>query len=134
VGGGGGFESLWVLFSSFIFVAVFLVILLLLHLFIPTTALSKSLGFKHQSLFLTEQIDVTGNITSKKGLVDVYDIFGPAPQTLQGADALATALNSLVVVPDFFRGSYMEGEVSISLPLSIFLFCELARSLDEDEN
>ncbi|PMD18037.1 dienelactone hydrolase [Hyaloscypha hepaticicola] len=53
---------------------------------------------------------ITGNTQSTKGLVDVYDIFGPAPQTLQGADALAAALGALVVVPDFFRGSYMVGE------------------------
>ncbi|KAH8774106.1 dienelactone hydrolase [Hyaloscypha sp. PMI_1271] len=53
---------------------------------------------------------VTGNLSSKKALVDVYDIFGPAPQTLQGADALATALDILVVVPDFFKGSPMLGE------------------------
>jgi hypothetical protein len=31
---------------------------------------------------------------------------------LQGADALAAALGALVVVPDFFRGSYMVGDVS----------------------
>jgi dienelactone hydrolase len=57
------------------------------------------------------RIDVTGNTQSKKGLIDVYDIFGPAPQTLQGADALATALGCVVVVPDLFRGSYMVGDV-----------------------
>ena len=66
---------------------------------------------------LTWRTDVTGNLSSKKALVDVYDIFGPAPQTLQGADALATALDVLVVVPDFFKGSPMLGEVRISLPL-----------------
>lgn len=51
---------------------------------------------------------VTGNASSKKGLVDVYDVFGPAPQTLQGADALAKALDILVVVPDFFKGEPMQ--------------------------
>jgi hypothetical protein len=55
---------------------------------------------------------VTGNLQAKKALVDVYDIFGPAPQTLQGADALAKALDILVVVPDFFRGSPAQSEVS----------------------
>jgi hypothetical protein len=60
---------------------------------------------------LIRRTDVTGNLSSKKAIVDVYDIFGPAPQTLQGADALATALDILVVVPDFFKGSPMLGEV-----------------------
>ncbi|PMD31223.1 dienelactone hydrolase [Hyaloscypha variabilis F] len=53
---------------------------------------------------------VTGNLSSKRAIIDVYDIFGPAPQTLQGADALATALDLIVVVPDFFKGSPMLGE------------------------
>jgi len=61
----------------------------------------------------TKRADVTGNLESKKAIVDVYDIFGPAPQTLQGADALATALDLIVVVPDFFRGSAMLGEVCV---------------------
>ncbi|TVY33770.1 hypothetical protein LSUB1_G007982, partial [Lachnellula subtilissima] len=38
----------------------------------------------------------------------LYDVFGPAPQTLQGADALSAALNALVLVPDFFKGVKME--------------------------
>lgn len=53
---------------------------------------------------------VTGSPSSTKAIVDVYDIFGPAPQTLQGADLLATALGALVIVPDFFKGSYMKSE------------------------
>ena len=32
------------------------------------------------------------------------DIFGLAPQTIQGADLLSAALGALVVVPDFFKG------------------------------
>lgn len=48
--------------------------------------------------------DVTGNVESSVGLVDVYDIFGLASQTLQGADLLATRLNAVVLVPDFFKG------------------------------
>lgn len=42
--------------------------------------------------------------------MDIYDVFGPAPQTLQGADLLATALNVLVFVPDFFRGNPIKPE------------------------
>jgi dienelactone hydrolase len=38
------------------------------------------------------------------GLVDIYDIFGMSDQTVQGADLLATRLNAVVLVPDFFEG------------------------------
>lgn len=54
--------------------------------------------------------DVTGNQASAKAIVDVYDIFGAAPQTLQGADLIAAALDVLVLVPDFFKGSPMQNE------------------------
>ena len=37
------------------------------------------------------------------------DIFGLAPQTLQGADLLAAALDALVLVPDFFKGEPAQG-------------------------
>ncbi|KAK9429341.1 dienelactone hydrolase [Lipomyces doorenjongii] len=47
---------------------------------------------------------ITGSATSTIGIIDVYDAFGMATQTLQGADMLATALNALVLVPDFFKG------------------------------
>jgi hypothetical protein len=73
-------------------------------LFVPPHTLSSPYR-------LTWRTDVTGNLSRKKALIDVYDIFGPAPQTLQGADALATALDILIVVPDFFKGSPMLGEV-----------------------
>lgn len=48
--------------------------------------------------------DVTGNANSGIGLVDLYDVFGLANQTLQGADLLARRLNAVVLVPDFFEG------------------------------
>ena len=48
--------------------------------------------------------DVTGNQASNKGIIDVYDIFGNAPQTFQGADMLAAGLDAVVIVPDFFQG------------------------------
>ena len=54
--------------------------------------------------------DVTGAETSTKAVVDIYDVFGPAPQTLQGADLLAAALNVLVLVPDFFKGEPAQHE------------------------
>jgi dienelactone hydrolase len=55
-------------------------------------------------------LDVTGSKTAIKGIVDIYDIFGPAPQTLQGADLLAAALDALVIVPDFFKGKPAQNE------------------------
>lgn len=53
---------------------------------------------------------MTGSETSTKAIVDIYDIFGPAPQTLQGADLLAAALGILIIVPDFFRGNPAQNE------------------------
>ena len=34
----------------------------------------------------------------------MYDVFGLAPQTLQGADRLSALASALVLVPDFFDG------------------------------
>lgn len=38
----------------------------------------------------------------------IYDVFGPAQQTLQGADRLAASLSATVLVPDFLQGSYAQ--------------------------
>ncbi|KAH9895372.1 alpha/beta-hydrolase [Xylariomycetidae sp. FL2044] len=51
---------------------------------------------------------VTGPKEATKGIIHIYDIFGYYPQTLQGADILATsddAQKYLVFMPDWFRGS-----------------------------
>lgn len=65
---------------------------------------------------------VTGSESAAKfGLVDVYDIFGAANQTLQGADLLAAALNVVVLVPDFFKGEACQGEW-FSNPRYVLLF------------
>jgi len=40
---------------------------------------------------------------SDMAIVAVYDIFGFKPQTQQGADMLATAMNATVFMPDFFE-------------------------------
>ena len=48
--------------------------------------------------------DVTGNKQASRAIIDVYDVFGFMPQTLQGADRLADSLDALVLVPDFFKG------------------------------
>lgn len=50
--------------------------------------------------------DVTGPATATKAIIDVYDIFGPSSQVLQGADGLAKALGALVLVPDLLEGRY----------------------------
>ena len=52
---------------------------------------------------------MTGSQTSTKAIVDVMDVFGLAPQTIQGADLLAAALNAIVLVPDFFKGEPAQG-------------------------
>lgn len=54
---------------------------------------------------VADRIDVTGPKNATAGIVDIYDIFGMAIQTLQGADILATRLNVVVLVPDFFHGA-----------------------------
>lgn len=53
---------------------------------------------------------MTGEKSSSIGIVDIYDIFGFSIQTLQGADLLATLLNALVLMPDFFHGEKVQAE------------------------
>lgn len=61
-------------------------------------------------------LDITGSQSSTHALLILYDIFGYYPQTLQGADILASSNTSdpdsgsehpsyLVIMPDFFNGS-----------------------------
>lgn len=52
--------------------------------------------------------DQTGPSNAKHGILVVYDIFGYFPQTIQGADILATGDHEKpyqVFMPDFFEGS-----------------------------
>ena len=51
--------------------------------------------------------DITGPESPSTGIIDLYDIFGPAPQTVQGADMLASALGAVVLLPDFLKGDYV---------------------------
>ncbi|CRG83121.1 putative AIM2 family protein C30D10,14 [Talaromyces islandicus] len=51
---------------------------------------------------------VAGNISSKNGVIVVYDIFGFYPQTLKGADRLAEQLNAVALVPDYLEGVYAD--------------------------
>lgn len=46
----------------------------------------------------------TGDASSKRAILLVYDVFGLASQTLQGADRLASSVNALILIPDFFEG------------------------------
>lgn len=53
------------------------------------------------------QTDVTGPSDAKRAILWVFDIFGYFPQTIQGADILASSSDNpyLVVMPDFFEGN-----------------------------
>ncbi|ROW04617.1 hypothetical protein VPNG_07472 [Cytospora leucostoma] len=52
---------------------------------------------------------VTGPADATRAVIDIYDIFGFASQTLQGADRLAEHMGgALVLVPDLLDGSYAE--------------------------
>ncbi|KAH8894809.1 dienelactone hydrolase family protein [Thozetella sp. PMI_491] len=48
---------------------------------------------------------VVGPADAKRAIIDIYDIFGIAPQTIQGADRLSAHLDALVLLPDFFNGA-----------------------------
>ncbi|TFK36788.1 dienelactone hydrolase [Crucibulum laeve] len=50
-----------------------------------------------------KKVYVTGSGSDKHALVCVFDIFGYFPQTQQGADILASTLNTTVYMPDFFE-------------------------------
>ncbi|KAL7814381.1 Alpha/Beta hydrolase protein [Trichoderma gracile] len=51
---------------------------------------------------------IVGPEDATKGIVDIYDIFGIWPQTIQGADRLAAHTGFLVLVPDFFDGTGLD--------------------------
>lgn len=53
-------------------------------------------------------LDIVSPENPSRAVVLVYDVFGPAPQTLQGADRLSAALDALVLVPDFLNGTYFD--------------------------
>ncbi|KLO20021.1 hypothetical protein SCHPADRAFT_912270 [Schizopora paradoxa] len=63
--------------------------------YVPKGKFIKYAGF--------EKVYVTGPEKSDTAIVSVYDIFGFFPQTEQGADILATTLNAVVYMPDFFE-------------------------------
>ena len=49
-------------------------------------------------------IDITGDPSSKKGLVVVTDAFGIESKVQHGADMLAARLKAVVLIPDLFLG------------------------------
>ena len=67
---------------------------------------------------LTLHADVTGPSDADKAIVVIYDIFGYFPQTLQGADILATSDKQKyrVFIPDWFKGTPADIAWSVVLP------------------
>ncbi|KAI5861511.1 alpha/beta-hydrolase [Durotheca rogersii] len=63
---------------------------------------------KHGNIYI--YIYVIGPPSATRAIIDLYDVFGLSPQTLQGADRLSAALDALVIVPDFFAGVYAQHE------------------------
>ena len=53
---------------------------------------------------MPSSIDITGDPSSKKGLVVATDAFGIEAKVQFGADMLATHLNAVVLIPDLFLG------------------------------
>jgi len=50
-----------------------------------------------------KDVYAVGSTSAKHAIIAVYDIIGMVNQSQQGADRLATALNALVLMPDFFK-------------------------------
>ncbi|CAH0048534.1 unnamed protein product [Clonostachys solani] len=51
---------------------------------------------------------IVGSEDADKAIIDIYDIFGVASQTIQGADRLAGHTSALVFVPDLFEGKSLD--------------------------
>lgn len=52
--------------------------------------------------------DIVGSEDADKAIIDIYDIFGVASQTIQGADRLAAHASALILVPDLFEGKALD--------------------------
>lgn len=66
---------------------------------------------KASELLTTTLADVTGPAGATRAVITIYDAFGFASQTLQGADRLAEHMgDTLVLVPDFLEGDYARHE------------------------
>lgn len=67
------------------------------------------------------EADVTGPESAKLAILDIFDVFGYFPQTIQGADILSTsdeAHQYQVFMPDFFEGNPCDISWFASPPLS----------------
>ncbi|KAG8874175.1 hypothetical protein FRB97_006103 [Tulasnella sp. 331] len=53
----------------------------------------------------------TGPTDTNRTILVFFDIFSFFPQTIQGADIIASSTNSLVIMPDFFRGKTLDPSV-----------------------
>lgn len=54
---------------------------------------------------------MTGPANATRAVIDIYDVFGPASQTIQGADRLSQHIGDcLVFVPDLLEGVYVKPE------------------------
>lgn len=81
----------------------------------PPASIACSVGYHVLKTYTPESIalahtrhpDRTGPADAKHAILIIYDIFGFFPQTLQGADILATSdkeRSYQVFIPDFFEG------------------------------
>lgn len=71
----------------------------------------KRLQTNSTAFLIHHTTDIVGPEDARKGIIDVYDIFGIWPQTIQGADRLSAQSGALVLVPDFFEGSGLSMDV-----------------------
>lgn len=72
----------------------------------PVIAVGYTLQGKYETIAGLKTYIITPP-TPKTGIIDIYDIFGLSPQTLQGADILSRTSNAVVLVPDFLKGNYV---------------------------
>lgn len=81
-------------------------------LFSSLALTSPSFQSAHSSPFhhLTDPDITTPSPSSRpsRAIILIYDVFGPAPQTVQGADRLSALTDSLVIMPDWFEGDYCQ--------------------------
>lgn len=51
---------------------------------------------------------MVGSKDATRGIILAYDIFGVCPQTIQGADRLASETRAILLMPDFFSGKGLD--------------------------
>jgi len=59
---------------------------------------------EYKSFAGIDKVYMVGPEGTGKAIIIIYDIFGYFPQTLQGADILAEAVQTRVLMPDFLKG------------------------------